>query len=546
MRGIPHLLLLAELVLLARCQNPQVSISPTLKQIFSGDLFILRCNSGSGVKWYFNGTEQVLTGGTWKIEFASPMHSGFYQCESNGVKSDSFYIEVLDYVPSASLTIKTGQPVVRNGGSVVLQLGNEDGLKGWRCWVFDGGSTYMILLRLKNDSVRVVFQPNRLKVQQTIFWCTDTQERRSNQIMVRTSEKDISLEMYPLPAVVGESLTLKCLAWGADQISRTIFYKDDEIILDSLSSTYKIPKVTELAKGRYKCDATFTYMRDSVGPAYKVVSDIQEVFVQALPMQAFLSTNIGMSCYCSLCPSDSTYHWYHKDYGQSWAFLDSSLGFMMPKASGTYACRAVWAVGRSYLSNVHTYQPPTKSILIGVFSVLVILGAAAVVFYIWTKRRNTTGPIYEDVPLRSRDTGDDKYEMLQKGAHREGEYDTIQPEAPGRQKKEGEYEALKKEEVTEGTYHTLGMVGAAAEAPGRQEKEGEYEALKKEEVTGGTYHTLGMVGAAAAPDRQEKEGEYEALKKEEMTGGVQHPGNGGSSSRRVRTRSRREGKGLRI
>ncbi|XP_078135675.1 uncharacterized protein LOC144536415 isoform X2 [Sander vitreus] len=411
MSGVQHLLLLAVFALLARCQQkPQVYMSPILKQIFSGDLFFLRCNSstsGNGVTWYFNNIKTIRSE-IWKIGPASPEHSGAYQCES-GQRSDSFSIKVLGYLPSASLTIVAGQSVVQMTRSVVLQLEHEDGLIGWKCFVNRGGQTKTIRLMLRNDNVSVVFQPRRLNVPETIFWCTDTNEQhRSNQITVRTSVKDVSLEMYPLPAVLGESLILKCLAWGTDQISHTVFYRNNSILANGVSSTYELSNVTESTSGSYKCIATFTHKARTEGPPYTVVSDDQDVFVQD--------------------------------------------------------------------------QSPI-SILTGVVIVLVILGLAAVILYgtIRYKKRNAAGRIYEDMPLRSRD----EYEMLQKGAKREGEYDTLHPEAPGRQKKEGEYEALKKEEMTSGEYHTVRMEGAVG-------GEGGYEALKKE----GVYHTLGMEGAA--------------------------------------------------
>ncbi|XP_074475315.1 uncharacterized protein LOC141758108 isoform X2 [Sebastes fasciatus] len=523
MRGMKHLLLLAVFVILARCQQkPQVSMSPKLEEIYSGDLFFLRCDnsaSGSTVKWYFNDMEQTLTTETWKIGVAAPKHSGSYQCESNGQKSDAFPIVVSDYAPIASLTIKTGQPVVRTGGSVVLQLDNEDGLQGWNCWVYRNGLTRMIKLRLAKDSVNVAFQPHRLTDPETIFWCSDTQKRRSNQITVRTSVKDISLEMYPLPAVVGESLTLKCLVWGTDQISRAVFYKDNVIILEGHNPIYQIPNVTESAKGNYKCDATYTHKGRTAGLPYKYVSDVQDVFVQVPPMKAVLSANGGLSCSCRLCPGDRSYRWYHKTDGQPWALMDSRQEFMMPKASGTYACRAVWNTMRSLLSNGYVYRPPITSILIGGAVVPMILAlAVAVGCYVYYRKRNTTSPIYEDMPLRSRDKGDDQYEKLQKGAQRGGEYDTLQPEAPGRQKKDGEYEALKKDEMTGGEYHTVRLAGAVG-------GEGGYEALKKEGMTGGEYHTVRIEGAVGG------EGGYEALKKEGMKEGVYHslgmPGAGG-------------------
>uniref|UniRef100_A0A8D0D484 Ig-like domain-containing protein n=1 Tax=Sander lucioperca TaxID=283035 RepID=A0A8D0D484_SANLU len=289
---------------------------------------------GSGVTWYYNDIKQTLTNDTWKIGAASPKHSGSYQCES-GQRSDMLQFKLPNI---ASLTIVAGQPVVRTDGSVVLQLEHEDGLNGWKCFVDRGGQTKKIKLKLRNDSLSVVFQPKRLNVPEIIFWCTDTNEQhRSNQIT------DVSLEMYPLPAVVGESLILKCLAWGTDQISHTVFYKNNSIILEGLRSTYTISDVTESAMGSYKCGATFTHKARTEGPPYKVVSDDQDVF-------AFLTANTGLSCSCPLCPDSSSYRWYYKNNYQPWALKDYHQ-WIMPKESGTYACRAVWSDGRSSLSS---------------------------------------------------------------------------------------------------------------------------------------------------------------------------------------------------
>ncbi|XP_070783587.1 uncharacterized protein [Enoplosus armatus] len=395
------------------------------------------------------------------------------------------------------------------GSSVVLELDNEDGLQGWNCHVYRGQRTNVIKLRLKNNSVNLAFEPNSLNVPETIFWCTDMAQR-SNQITVRTSEKDVMLEMDPLPVTVGKSLTLRCRVWGTDRISHTVFYKDDAVILSSQSPTHQINNVTESAIGRYKCEATYTHVARTKGPPYQEVSDNQDLFVQAPSMRALLSANRGMSCTCPTCDTnDVSYRWYYKnDDGQPWKLMVSSEGFMMPKASGTYACRAVWNNRRSFLSNSYVYQPPISFILKVVIIVLAILGFAAVAFYIWYRNRNTTGPIYEDVALRSRDKDDDKYETLQK-PRGEGEYDTLHPEAPGRERKEGEYQPLKREEMKDGVYHTLGMEGAGGGAGG-------YEALKKEGRKEGVYHTLGMEGAAGGA------GGYEALKKEGRKEGVYH------------------------
>lgn len=91
--------------------------------------------------------------------------------------------------------------------------------------------------------------------------------------------------MYPFPAVAGENLILRCLVWGTDQITYTLFYKDNEIIQGSTNPSIKISDVTEVTEGLYKCDATFTYKARTEGQPYKVASDAQDLFVQGMNIQ---------------------------------------------------------------------------------------------------------------------------------------------------------------------------------------------------------------------------------------------------------------------
>lgn len=73
-----------------------VSIRPDLKQIFTGDLLYLSCgNAANAVKWYLNDTELQDKSTTLRMAPASSMDSGSYKCESNGVQSDVFQINVL-------------------------------------------------------------------------------------------------------------------------------------------------------------------------------------------------------------------------------------------------------------------------------------------------------------------------------------------------------------------------------------------------------------------------------------------------------------------
>ncbi|KAG8009098.1 hypothetical protein GBF38_011707, partial [Nibea albiflora] len=526
-----------------------VTISPQLNQIFTGDLIYLTCSnslSGSEVKWYLNGNQRAIhVNKTLKIPVADPVDSGRYRCESDRKESKEVDIKVKENIPMATLKIKTGQPVMRPGESVVLQLDHDDGLQGWMCHVYRGHETKRIALRTRDNPKSLTFQPRDLKVEETIFWCTDsTRQHRSNQITVRTSVKDISLEMYPQPAVAGEDLILKCYVWGTDRIRSVVFYKketsDWKVVLEGANPTYNIPHVTVAAEGQYKCNAIYTHVARTYGPPYNVTSDIQELFVQARNVKAVVSENFGMlSCSCPRCPSDVSYRWYSKKTdNQPWRWMEHNSAHMIAKESATYACSAVWNSGRSFLSNGYYYQPPIKVIMIVLFILLMLLCLAAVAGCIlWKRRRNTSGPIYEDVALRQRDKGDDKYEPLQKktrGDQKEGEYDMLNPERPGRERKEGEYEALKKEGMKEGEYDTLGMQGAAGGGT-------EYEALKKEGMKGGEYDTLGMQGAAGGGT------EYEALKKEGMKGGeydtlgIQGAAGGGTEYEALKKEGMKEG-----
>lgn len=103
--------------------------------------------------------------------------------------------------------------------------------------------------------------------------------------------------MDALPAVAGESLTLSCLVWGTDQITRTVFYKNGATILPSAKLTHKISNVTESDRGHYKCEAIFTYVAGTSESPYQVVSDDQEVFVQGMHIQTTLFD--CSDCWCT-------------------------------------------------------------------------------------------------------------------------------------------------------------------------------------------------------------------------------------------------------
>lgn len=97
------------------------------------------------------------------------------------------------------------------------------------------------------------------------------------------------MEMNPLPVINGESLTLTCLAWGSYKIQKTVFYKDDTVIpTNEGNPTHEIQHSDKAKAGRYKCDATFTYIAKPKGEPHQVVSDYQNVFVQGMYIQTTL------------------------------------------------------------------------------------------------------------------------------------------------------------------------------------------------------------------------------------------------------------------
>ncbi|XP_029485242.1 uncharacterized protein LOC115106541 [Oncorhynchus nerka] len=520
--GMTYLfLILAVFSVVVKSQlKPQVSMVLTFKQVYSGDTIILSCDNSTGkVKWFFNKVEDQNQAKTWSIRAVSAKNSGSYQCENNGQKSDNFNITVLEYLPPATLLIKSGEPVINIDGSVVLELLVEEdaNLKGWCCWVYKAGRVGRIKLKksLTTENHKVLtFQPRKLNDTVAIYWCSDENNLRSTPLTIKTSDRVVRMMILPGPALLGEKLSLRCVVSGTDQISHTIFYKDKQTIKDGSSSSYVINNVTESDQGIYSCQATFT--RSDKGMPNTVNSTQQELIVSAPPMKAVVSESAGLSCSCSSCPNGAFYHWYYKQHNPQWlpkCISQSYTGFM---PAGSYACRAVWKNGRSALSNIHHYDVDAQEthvllITIGLIVLGVMLVIGAIVMY--RKRRTRGEAIYQDMPLmtvKSQDGGDGGYEELHKKHGTEGEYDTLKTtpaQAAGGEKTEGAYEALKKAEGKEEEYHTL-EEGAAKGG------DGGYEALKKskDEGTGDLYHTLGEKGAKGG------DGGYEALKKSKDEG----------------------------
>ncbi|XP_043957664.1 uncharacterized protein LOC122822796 isoform X2 [Gambusia affinis] len=512
MTGGRELLLLAVIALLVPTeQKPTVSMTPRLKEIFTGDLLYLHCDdgdqTGSPATWDFNG-KQAKQSNSLKIAAASAKDSGTYKCTINGQTSDDFNLKVLEYVPMASLSIATGQPVTRKNTIVVLELTNDEGLEGWLCKFNWEKNIRRVKLKLNNaNPTSFTIETSPLTVPENIYWCekNDTNER-SNQVVLRTTDNEVILEMYPFPAIEGEKMTLRCIVWGTEKVTKSVFYKENIETKSVHGDAFVIPEVTESQVGSYKCKATYRYKDQTVGP-HVDDSDVQDLPVHDRPVRAVLSDT--MSCSCPSCDrQDTMSYMYYKQNGNSWTMLGQNKH---PDGDGTFHCRAILRNMRTLPSNAVTNNQSILSQVIGILVFVILLGLLifAVAFYKWNKKRKAREDIYEEVTMRG---GDAHYEAINMRQVKEGEYDTLQPGAEGQQKTGGEYQALMKQEGKVEVYHTLGENVASGGG------DRAYEALKTAGIQKDEYDTLttkqpeGGTGADGGGDRA-----YEALK----TAGIQ-------------------------
>ncbi|XP_012718572.2 uncharacterized protein LOC105926701 [Fundulus heteroclitus] len=512
MTGGRELLLLAVIPLLVRCQQkPTVSMSPNLTQIFTGDLLHLHCKdgqSGGDATWYFNDKRQDKgKNKTLKI-VATSKDSGRYRCEISGQMSDELSIKVYEYVPIASLSIRTGQPVMRKNDKVLLRLMHDNGLHGWFCKVNRGEETRTFQLRMKNRNLTsFVFETTALRVPETIYWCEQDENYRSNQVILRTTENEVTLEMYPFPAIAGEGLTLKCLVWGTDEISKSVFYKDNRMYQDVSGPTYKIRSVTESDVGRYKCEATYRHKAQTIRTSHTYDSDVQDMLFHARPVRPQLSND--MECSCPSCYGNMSYRFYEQT-DRFWRPLPLNE---KPSSYGIYHCRFVLDYMRTLPSNSERSSGPGPSPVLGIVMgilVALLLICFLLCFLKWNNKRKAQADIYQEVPMRSPE--ERHYDALNVAQVKEGEYDTLQSGAEGREKTGGEYQPLKKQGTKEEVYHTLGDNAPSGSG------EGGYEALKREGMQKDEYDTLKTKEAEKKPDAESEGGDggYEALKREGM------------------------------
>ncbi|XP_064179404.1 Fc receptor-like protein 5 [Anguilla rostrata] len=545
------LYLCAAFFALARSQKPTVTMCPEFNQVFSGDTLVLTCSGSGQLKWFFNTNlikDQMRE--TWTINVISKNDSGSYQCERNGEKSAPKDVTVLDYLPVASLSIKSGRAVINRGDPVVLELHVDTGLLDWRCRVFKGGKVKKIRFDktlMTSDKKDVQFHAKTLEANESpaIFWCQHkTEMKRSNPITIKTTGQMVMLETPPEPAILGKPLTIQCRVWGEPDISRAVFLKNGVEKQNKKNSSLTIDSVTIEDQGNYSCTATYKFKENTSKIPNTVTSDFQELLVKAQPPEAvYIRSGTNLKCSCPKCSKPHGYRWYKQKQGQMEIEDLEDINFSSSEGR-SYWCKAVWndrvsAPSARFSPNQDSSDPESKPapviLIVILFVCVILMVSCCVIAVFYMKKRRSSAAFredggYEEVGQRKATDNimmqekkkEGEYEAL-KQSEKEGEYHTLGAE--GGKGTEAGYEALKRSKMDEkeGEYQTLG-------AEGGNGAEGGYEALKRAKMDEkeGEYQTLGAEGGKGAEGgyetlkrakMDEKEGEYQTLGAEGGKGG---------------------------
>ncbi|XP_018590463.1 uncharacterized protein LOC108923909 [Scleropages formosus] len=517
MKTLPFLL--SAFLAAVTCQDaPTVSILQKFTDIYLGDTLVLRCSgSGSGdVKWYHKDTPVAHTKPVWIVPVLSAKGTLSYSCEQNGKKSSTLTHKINRYMPPGILSIKTGNSVVPNGESVILNLEVDGDLNGWICFTIKGEKAYATVFQkelIEQKINNIDFQSSPISIEQSplIYWCkkrgTNT---RSNTVTLTATNKKAVLVSHPDLPVSGTEVILECIVPGARTVEKVIFYKNDkEVVPYQSGKTYTIKNMTEDYYAPYYCNASYKYIENS--NRLSDSSNVQKLEGREASLKAVISGDASHpKCSCFECPTSAEYR-YYKDLEDGGKQLFNTASNLQP---GMYSCRAVWDLGVSMMSdpkkmdNGENLEIPIIVILIVIALILILIGIAIIV--IWKKRR--TEALYQEVPLRAvkSNKGDGGYQDLQeaRSGTRGGDYETLKGEREQGGEVEGArpergYEALKTAPGAEKdtVYHTIKPEGSDGASKGDAIKgeevkgrEGGYEALKiaKEEEKEGLYQTIGQ------------------------------------------------------
>ncbi|ROI16490.1 hypothetical protein DPX16_4524 [Anabarilius grahami] len=433
-------------------------------------------------------------------------NSGEYECERGGSKSIKYTLNVLELEPHAQLSPSIGGAVMSKGDGRNLVLQVDDDPKGWACFVLRGENGFSIHPAVDENMKRAVIYADLKEAKRATFWCKKGTQR-SNAVTLKMTELRVMLEPPAVPALLGESVALRCVVWGGGEVEKAVFYKDNKSIPNEMRDTYIITKATQDQTGKYSCHATYRYSHISSNAARQEGdSDAQELKVIGGPPAATVDSvsTTSLRCSCKDCSASCTsYRWFHTPFDDSFARQSRSENgqYIEMDKEGLYSCRMDCGKGFSRFSKVYHYgaQPEPVNVLpIMVAAILIVLGVLIVVLVALKCRRRGGSSVQTTERDKDKKTGGD-YEQIQ--LTDQAVYHTL-GESTDKDKGEGGYKALQKRQE-ETVYHTLGP----GEGQSQGEGQGGYEALKN--VKAEVYQTLSS--AESKTPAGESEGGYEQL-----------------------------------
>ncbi|XP_077075373.1 uncharacterized protein LOC143727017 [Siphateles boraxobius] len=401
MRSLLSLSVLLALVREDKGEKPTVSLLPRFPDVFVGDDVTLICKGGGEpIKWFINGKPLSHQDSLMILTAVTSKNNGNYECERAGSKSDPYRLTVEELEPHAQLSPSIGGAVMTKGDGRNLVLQVDDDPTGWKCFVLRGKSAFMLGTTVDKMKKRAVIFAELKEANRSTFWCKNGTQR-SNAVTLKMTELRVMLEPPAVPALMGESVALRCAVWGG-KAETAIFYKDKLLIANITKDTYIITNATQDHTGQYRCHATYRYSHISAEAALQEGdSDAQELnVIDGPPAPTVYSTSPeSLECFCRDCPDDCTsYYWYHTLLNDSFVRrrLPENTDIITIKEGGLFSCRMKCGKGFSRFSKVYKAKPRPESVNvlpIMVAAILMILGVLIVVLIALKRRRRGGGSV---------------------------------------------------------------------------------------------------------------------------------------------------------
>ncbi|XP_056119699.1 high affinity immunoglobulin gamma Fc receptor I-like [Rhinichthys klamathensis goyatoka] len=365
MRSLLTLSVLLALIREDKGEKPAVSLLPRFPDVFVGDDITLICKRGNGtIKWFINGKPKSHQDSPMLLTAVTSKDNGEYQCERGGSKSDPYILTVEELEPHAQLSPSIGGAVMTKGDGRNLVLQVDDDPNGWKCFVWRGESGFTLGTsadKMKNRAV-IIAELNEAK--RATFWCKNGRQR-SNAVTLKMTELKVMLDPPAVPALLGESVALRCAVWGG-KADRAVFYKDNKQIATTTEDTYIITNATQDHAGQYSCHATYRYSHISAEAVQQEGdSDAQELKVIGGPPAPTVDSTSpkSLECFCRDCPSSCTsYCWYQTFLNDSFARqrLPENTQIITVEEGGLFSCRMECGKGFSRFSNIYSYKGTPK------------------------------------------------------------------------------------------------------------------------------------------------------------------------------------------